>query len=863
MDYIWGLLSLKQEKWQLKTYSPGPVSVLCEKLGISRIMAQALVGRGITTEEEAKRFLRSDLGDLHDPFLMEGMEKAAKRLALAITSKEEIAVWGDYDADGVTATALLMRVLQKLGASVRYHLPSRLQEGYGLNPSGIRKLAEAGVRLLITVDSGIAASEEVALANELGMDVIVTDHHEPQDKIPDAFSVLNPKLGTYPFRELAGVGVAFKLSQAVASLLGKGDLSEPSEAKLWCQEFLDIVALGTVADVVPLIDENRIIVKAGLSLLSESQNPGLAAMLQGAGLSAKPLSSYHLGFILGPRLNAVGRLGDAEQAVELLLTDDPNEAQALAKSLEEINRQRQAMCEELYNTVSKTVTEEKQEDAPVIVVGGEGWHPGVIGIVASRISESYKRPTILISWEGEEGRASGRSLPGFDLFAALTRCKEHLVRYGGHAQAAGLTIQRDKLAQLRQALCQLAAEDGFQLEEPVLELEGELLPSQLSFELLGELELLGPHGEQNPEPLFLASGLEVLNWSWVGEGAKHLRLNLRDHTGVSLGGIGFGMGDLAAKMEKYLQGNQRIDLAYKPRLEEWRGTRKISMQMDSVRLHRGPARETVKQPAIPILEQDGYTILDAREVVAKGEYIAALLSDGARPLLYCPSLEAAEAIRSQLQTLLPKLGERILLLDNPGNIERLARGDWSLAIWPLPLWTGELQQRIRFLEHLIFYLPPPDPLAFSTLSTLGEPAFIHLLFNSQDLTAASQVKEKIPDRDTLGRIYLLLKSLAQQVTALPTRDLVGRIQRGGNSVWKLKLSTSEVILGIEILSQLEIVKSQEGSLYFYPPAGKLNLEASPLYRLRESDEHQLQELVANWKLPRIGKLMAQGREAAS
>ncbi len=853
---------MKQEKWQLQSYNPRPVSILMERLGISKIMAQALVARGIVTEEEAKRFLRSDLADLHDPFLIEGMARAAERLEGAITSGEKIAIWGDYDADGVTATAVLVRALRNFGASPRYYLPSRLQEGYGLNADGIRELATEGVKLLITVDCGIASAEEVALAQKLEMDVIVTDHHEPQAELPAAFAVINPKLGNYPFGELAGVGVAFKLCQAVSSCLSSGGITEPREAKRWCQEFLDLVALGTVADVVPLVDENRIIVKAGLALLSESQNPGLAALVGGAGLSDKPISSYHLGFILGPRLNAVGRLGDAQEAVELLLTDDPAQAQRMAKNLEEINRQRQAMCEELTNTVVETITEEKQEAAPVIVVGGDGWHPGIIGIVASRIAERYGRPTILLSWEGEEGRGSARSLPGFDLFAALTLCKDLLVRYGGHRQAAGLTIQRDKLAQLRVALADVAAREEFQLQEPCLELEGELTPSELTFQLLGELEQLGPHGEQNPEPLFLAPGLEILSWSWVGEGARHLRLGLGDHLGGSFRGIGFGMGDLAAKMEKYLQGNQRIDLAYKPRLEEWRGTRSISMQMHSLRLHTGPSKQAIKQPTIPISEQDGFTILDAREVEAKGEYLAALLADGARPLLYCPSADVAQNILSQLEELLPKLKARFLLLSNTASLQRLAKGEWSLAIWPLPLWTDELQRRIRFLEHLIFCLPPPDPAELSCLSALGEPAFVHLLFNREDLPEARRVRESIPARETVGRVYLLLEHLAQQNPIIAREDLVGRIQRGGEAAWKIKLTALEVAHSIEILRELEILKPQAESLLFSPPEEKLQLDSSPLYRLRESDEAQLEAFVTSWKLPRIVKLIKR-REAAS
>ncbi len=851
---------MKQEKWRLKTYVPGPVAALSENLGISKIMAQVLVSRGLSTEAQAGKFLRSALSDMADPFLMTGMRTAAERLLSAVAAQEEIAVWGDYDADGITATSLLVRVLRNLGAHVRYHLPSRFTDGYGLNCDGIAELAQAGVALLVTVDSGIVSTEEVKLASQLGLDVIITDHHEPQEQLPSALAVLNPKLGSYPFRGLAGVGVAFKLCQALCSLAGGEGIFIPREAKDCCHEYLDLVALGTVADVVPLLDENRIIVKAGLELLEDSRNAGLAAMVEGAGLKGKPLSAYHLGFILGPRLNAVGRLGDAQQAVELLLTDDPVQAKTLAGKLEELNRQRQELCAKLTEEVQKAIADQGQEDAPVIVMGGEGWHPGIIGIVASRITESYQRPAILISWEGDEGRGSGRSLPGFDLFAALTRCREHLIRYGGHAQAAGLTLRRDKLGQLREALAALTDEAGFQGQGPVLELGAELPPSQLTFELLGELELLGPYGEDNPEPLFLASGLSVRNWNWVGNGARHLSLALEDHLGKTMKAIGFGMGDLAARMEKYLQSSQRIDLAYRPRLEQWRGARSISMQMHALRLHRGPVRREEAQQVISYLEHDGYTILDARGVTAKGEYISALLADGARPFVYCPSFEAAETIRSQVEE---RFQNRILLLKDPASLQKLAGGEWSLAVWPLPLWTEPLQGQIRFLEHLIFYLPPLRAESLPELSALGEPAFIHLLFNGQDLETAEKSKQQIPDRQTLGKIYLLVRTLAKSNPSLAAATLPERLRRGAASVWNRRLSDVEVSLGLEVLSELKILEFRGSCFHFCQPAGKLDLASSPLYNLRQCESAEIRQLVEDWELKRIAKIVAQGRERAS
>ncbi len=849
---------MKQEKWQLKKAHPGHVSVLREALGISEIVAQVLVNRGITTPEEGITFLRASTNDLKDPFLLPGMDKAAERLLEAIESREKIAVWGDYDADGVTATALLVRVLRKLGGDVCYYLPNRFTEGYGLNLEGIKALAEKKVTLLVTVDSGISACEEVELAGELGMDVIITDHHEPQAELPAACAILNPKLGETLFRELAGVGVAFKLCQAVSKLATASPL-KPQEL---CHEYLDLVALGTVADVVPLLGENRIMVKAGMELLASTQNPGLAALVAAARINGKPISTYHLGFVLGPRLNAVGRLGDAEEAVQLLLTDDPQEAQTLAQTLNELNSQRQRMCDDLTEAVHEAIAREGQKDAPVIVVGGDGWHHGIIGIVASRIAESYRKPTILIAWEGEEGRGSGRSLPGFHLFDALSRCQDLLIRYGGHAQAAGLTISRDKLGQLREALIELAKEPDFQLEEPVLELDGELLPSELSFELLGELELLEPFGEQNPNPLFLASGITVQHWSWVGEGAQHLRLSLADYTGCSLGGIGYRMGDLAARMEEYLQSRQRIDVAYRPLLDDWGGTRKITMDVKALRLHHGPERAKAVLPAIPVLEQEGYTILDARDVKAKDEYIASLLTDGARPLLYCPSFEEAQKIRSRMQELLPKLAARILLLGEPESFRRLAQGQWSLAVWPLPLWTEDLERQIRFLEHLIFFLPPVDPQAFSELAAFGQPSFIHLLFGREDLQETENSRAQIPNRDALGKLFLLLRQMAQTNPFLPEATLIQRIQRGADMVWQRKWPLSKLIFGIEIFCQLGILKREAGGFRFSEPEGKLNLAASSIYRLRQ--EKTTPWLEADpWNLQKLAKIIASGREAAS
>ncbi len=466
--------------------------------GVSPIVARLLVSRGITEPEAARAFLTADLDSLHDPMLLPDMDKAVERVAQAVRRGEKTAVYGDYDVDGQTSTALLVRGLAALGLRPDWYIPERVAEGYGLNQAAVDELGAAGVRLLITVDCGIQASAEVARAQAVGMDVIITDHHEPGDTLPPARAVVNPKRrdSRYPFRELAGVGVAYKLLQAVWDEFGAGPL--PVYA-------LELAALGTVADVCPLIDENRVLVRAGLRQMNREPLAGVAALMDVAAVRPGEVTAGQVGYVLGPRLNAAGRVSHAATGVELLLCDDESTARRLAAQLDRENESRRAMEAEILDEALAKIEQEDMLSHWVLVVDGEGWHPGVIGIVASRLVDRFARPAIVIGYDGDTGKGSGRSIRGFDLFHALSGCADVLERFGGHQMAAGLTVRRELVPELRRRLNDAAADllgPADLVPETRVDLEVRL--GDVTEQLALELEQLAPFGPLNPTPVLAA-----------------------------------------------------------------------------------------------------------------------------------------------------------------------------------------------------------------------------------------------------------------------------------------------------------------------------------------------------------------------
>ncbi len=535
------------------------VRSLAAVLKLPPTLAALLIQRGFTSPQEAKVFLRPSLGTLSDPYLLKDMHQAVELIADTVRSGRNIFVHGDYDVDGQCAAALLTRILRLAGATVIPFVPHRLRDGYDFGPAGLRAALESGASLVITCDCGVTAHETVARAREAGLAVIVTDHHLPGE-LPPADAVVNPRREdcASPSKELCGAGVAFKLAQAACEKLGVAE-----NAPL---HVLDLVALATVADIVPLVGENRVLVRFGLKMMERSRWPGLRALLEVTGLAGKPIRAGHVGFVLGPRLNAAGRIGDAMDGLRLLLTDDEHTAHDLARSLDTINARRQEIDErilaEAIDDIERTVD---LGSSLGLVLAREGWHPGVIGIVASRIVERYHRPTILVALEGSEGRGSGRSIPGFDLHDALGRSAEHLDRWGGHRAAAGLTLKRDRLEPFRAAFNEVAAQE-LSARDLIPTQRVDIVGNVSSFdaELEHLMRHLEPFGPGNPAPVLGVERAFIRMPETVG--SNHLKFTLEDDSG-KLPAIGF---DWADRVE---QGwwQKPVDVALRLDRHEWRG----------------------------------------------------------------------------------------------------------------------------------------------------------------------------------------------------------------------------------------------------------------------------------------------------
>ena len=564
-----------EQKWILLDDHPDEdVRRLATELNMPPVLVKVLFNRGVRSYDEAKRFFRPELSSLNDPFDLPQMDVAASRLLEAVRKRERVLIYGDYDVDGITSVALLYRFLRKLGVPADFYVPDRIAEGYGLSEQGVREAVSRGAQLLITVDCGVTAHKEVALARQLGLDVIVTDHHEPGDELPQANAVIDPKRkdSTYPFKELAGVGVAFKLLQALVHL------TRSSTDDL--HEGLDLVAIGTAADIVPLVDENRTLVKMGLERLSRTPNVGLRALLEVAGLARKEITTGHIVFILAPRINSVGRLGSAERAVHLLITSNAQQARNIASILDSENRQRKSIDEQTFREAVQIVEEDfDPATTRSLVLALEGWHPGVIGIVASRLVERFYRPTVMISLDGGVGKGSARSIPGFDLYDALKQCSDLMIDFGGHRYAAGLSIAQENIPEFRRRFNEIAAakltEDQL---VPKLRIDAELDLDQIDGRFYTLLKLFGPFGPQNMRPVFVSRNLEVVGAPTV-VGTNHLKFRVRQRSRV-FEAIGFNLGDMIYRIEP---GRKNLDLAYVIDENHYMGVTTLQLRVKDLR----------------------------------------------------------------------------------------------------------------------------------------------------------------------------------------------------------------------------------------------------------------------------------------
>ncbi len=561
-----------QKVWKIKEPNQKLQKELSRALDISEILARVLVNRGITSAEEAEDFLDPSLAKLHDCFLLKGMKKAVSRIKKAIAGLEKIMVWGDYDIDGITSAALLISALKEMGAAVCHYLPNRLEEGYGLNKKGAKEAKKKGVSLLITVDCGICAYEEINYLKKMGVDTVVCDHHQPKgDLLPEAVAIINPlqKGCRYPYKHLAGVGLAAKLACALMDNQ-KGVLDR----------YLDIVALGTVGDVAPLTGENRVLVKHGLAALRQTKRLGLVALMEVSGLANREINARHIGYILGPRINASGRLGNPEDSLRLLLSEAPEDAYSLAQKLNRGNRLRQKIeSQTLREAIEQVESRINFKEHNIIVLGAPHWHQGVVGIVASRLVERYLRPAIIMSLEDSFWRGSGRSIGNFHLLEALTKCKDLLEEYGGHRRACGIKLKKDRFEEFFRTINRvthrmLLPEDLI----PTLEIDGEIPLSNLDEDLISHLEAFSPFGAENPQPTICSCGLKVRTKSSTVAG-NHIKFWVTDGR-FTCEVIGYNK----AGVFPALSAGQTIDLAYSPSVNNWQGNFSIQLKLEDLKI---------------------------------------------------------------------------------------------------------------------------------------------------------------------------------------------------------------------------------------------------------------------------------------
>ncbi len=800
-----------EKLWRVASPCAEAAARLARELDVSPVVARILLNRGIGDEGEARRFLHGGAESLADPFLMLGMEKAVDRIAAALAGGERITVYGDYDVDGVTATALLCRVIARLGGAVDYYIPERQSEGYGLNAAALEELYRSGTRLVVTVDCGISAVAEVA-AFAGRMDIIVTDHHQPPEVLPPALAVLNPRQSgcLYPEKNLAGVGVAFKLCQALWRRLG-GD-----EAPF--TGYLELVAVGTVADIVPLTGENRVLVKLGLERLAATDNPGLLALMKVAGLAVDKLDTGKVGYVIAPRLNAAGRLGHAAAGVELLMTGDAGRAAALAAELDAENSRRQAVEKELLAAAEGLLAGTDPAAQKVLVLAGEDWHPGVIGIVASRLVDRYYRPVVMISVRDGVGKGSCRSIPGFDIYRALEGCADLLVQFGGHQLAAGLTIEAANIDKLRERLNALAAE-ALTAEDyrPVLNIDSRVALAEIDAALLEQLACLAPYGQGNPNPAFVCEQLTVTGVRPVGQEGRHLKLRVRQERANS-DVIGWDMGGLADR----LAGEATIDLAFAPEFNDWQGQRNIQLKAHDVHVRQAaPGR-------VRLVDARGGKLPDhGVQIAAAGAKTLIFVNDRREALLVARQLRrqpgGPAAVRFWHQAL---SAER----------QRRRREEFAAGRARVLVAAGDYGGVDRDIAAIVIGGPPLSREALAGYCRLAAaqdgPVALHFAYGPADGRTSGRLLEAFfPDRTAVGWVYLALKDTSgpDGAVTVPLRALARAVaRRSGRAA-----SPEGVAAGLRVLDELALVNWDRaaGLIRLLPaPPQKQALERSAAYR---------------------------------
>ena len=815
---------MRQKLWQVQSTDIEKSARLAVRLGVPSLLAQLLVTRGIETVEDANVYLYPTPADLHDPFAMPGMEQAVARIHDAIKRGEQIWIFGDYDADGTTAAALLLKTFQNLGVPANFHIPDRFKEGYGLNAEAIRSIREAGGELMITVDCGIKSVEEVTLANELGLDVIITDHHQlSPGEMPPAHAIVTPKMpeSEYPFDGLAGVGLAFKLAHG---LMDGGELTP------FLIDQLDLVALGTVVDVASLTDENRTLTKLGLTEINHRKRPGIRALCKVANHGiGKPIIGHTLGFVLGPRINAAGRMETARKVVDLLTTESDTEALKIAQELNEANQARRDVEKQIQGEAIATI--EKDIDLKQVkglVVARENWHPGVIGIVASRILERYYRPVFLLAIEGEQAKGSGRCIAGMNLADSLNACTDLLVQHGGHQAAAGLTIKTENIEKFTERFneyaCEHLSDDDLQ---PKLNVDFEIHSAYMTLDSVKPLELFEPFGQDNPSPSLAMRELTLQKPPMLLKN-EHLKLFVNDGY-QTIEAVGWNMADHFVALR---QPQLRLDMAFSPEVNEWNNSRRVQLRIKD--LHIRPADRHKQSAVCPENGQSRVRLVDRRET-NKQSYLSNLLAREEPTLLY---VRATKAIDQLVELLGPELNERIGQCDEKTPkteqqmmLDALAGGELIALISSCTLTAPTA------VTHFVFCHPVPQPSTFfsrceSAFNVTTETAYIHLVYNSQDVESLQRLLSwKYPDKTVLTNFYRQLKSLSN---GNGHRIQFEEIEEIVSAAKKDSISTQAIPTGLAIFEELEFLRQHKEASnreveLLLPPPRKRELQESETY----------------------------------
>lgn len=771
-----------QYRWHSAQCNDAAVTELARSLKVSKLLSTLLVSRGWVNEKEAAQFLGGSLNQLHDPYLMHGMAEAVDRIHAAVENGEKILIYGDYDADGVSSTALMINVMKQLNANFDYYIPHRSKEGYGLHNHVLDQFAEGGYSLVVTVDTGVSAVHEIEHATQLGMDVIVTDHHEPPSELPKAYALVNPKLPycTYPFKGLAGVGVAYKLACAL--------LEEVPDY------LVQLVAIGTVADLMPLVDENRYLVREGLRSMSEAALPGIAGLLRISGGSH--ITSTTIGFGMAPRINASGRLDHASRAVQLLITEQPEEADALATELDLLNRERQQTVDDIVQQALSQLEALTDNIPPIIVLAGEDWNVGVVGIVASKILDRFYRPTIILGINSETGECKGsaRSIPGFDMYAALTSCSELMDHYGGHTAAAGMSLQLDRLEEFRSRLeeyasCVLTDEDFV----PSLTTDMECTLSDLTLPAIEELSMLEPFGMNNACPRFLIRGARLIDCKVMGKDSRHLKLILQQN-GTTIEAVAFGKGELAS----FFSEQASVDLVAEASINEWNGSRKPQLMVVDVAISHMQVYDYrgIRNPVSMV-----------KEMVTKLSGVTGRVSG-----------QAAVVCRA-------------------GALERE-----FTELHDVPIWVYDRSAGLKYLSHhldmdelsrittLFVAEPPETSLQLDVLlSSFNKLERIYLVHSS----VKQDERVMKPAREHFKKVYALLREAA--TSQLRETELTTQIAHRSH------LTPRMVRMILDVFEELRFVHREHGNLLLNPNPSRTELESSQRYQelasLAEVEQH--------------------------